>query len=312
MYRWTRPAWALILLTVVGSHSAEAEQILAPYALASYSFTASYQGTQALHESGSVSPPIGAASLTGDAQGSFQGDAFDFSASASSTGLSLDRFGNFTLDFGAAASLNFDTDGLDSRFLSRADAASLSFFLFDYAPWTNRPGVATFFFHIDGVVSNGAQSSEEAALFVDSGRAAPLNPSNLFGQWSIDFISGNNCVKCQIWEFPQSTSQTVAVKIPFAYGQWNALSLDFVAVVSALSPRGTGQGAADFSHTLTLMNVVAEDEDGNLAPDASARVVSTTQVPEPSSLVLLVAGLGLLAACGGRARHRRDQSLLNC
>jgi len=254
---------------------------LAPYIHAGYSFLASYGplGTP-VSQSGMSRPQTGDATIQKDLSAGFMGDSFEFSSFSTSEGLVKGPEG-LSLNAGAYAAVGYDIRSApNKRFSAQAYGGALSFFRYESPRLRGRPGVALLTFKVDGtVVSAPGQTSVEAALFVDSGPAKPLNPNNLLGPWNIQFISGiNNCALCQIWEFPATTSTTITAKVPFVWGDWTALWADFASFASVISPSGLGTLQADFAHTLSLVSAEATDEFGAVVPNATVQAASSDAI----------------------------------
>ena len=254
---------------------------LAPYNIASYSFSASYGPLGVpLAKNELQRSQVGTSTLEGAFSGTFLDDSYEFSSFSTASGISRGSGlpAPLRLSAGAAAGIRYDVrSGVFKRVLARADSDTLSFFQFNCPGICAGQGIALLTFRVDGSVVSVPGATVEAGLFVDSGPAAPIDGNNLLGPWSIQLVSGNDCSKCQIWEFPGNTSTTITASIPILWGKWTALSAAFVAVASAL-PSGSGVLQSDFAHTLTLVAAEATDEFGAVIPDATVEVASSDAV----------------------------------
>jgi hypothetical protein len=131
----------------------------------------------------------------------------------------------------------------------------------------------------------------------------------------VKFISGDDCTKCQIFEFDESLSTTVSILFPMVFGEWTALAMDFASVISINRPRGSDSIDVDFGHTIFSMGGVIVDEFGNelslseFPPGAFVQAISGTHVsntvPTAPTAALLIVGFGISALRTARSIRQR-------
>ena len=215
------------------------------------------------------------------------------------------RGGGFFPDLylGASGEVSFDTGGRDLLMLASGSASAISFVKYDFAPFNGRRGFINLAFDADGTISGGGVLDSNdfagAQFLLDSGPAVPMDPFNLFGDWSVDFISGvNNCDLCQQRTFETSDPQLFSMRVPMVWGEWTGIWMSFNAGVS-LRERGRGVVTSNFGGTLNVLSMVPTDLDGVVID--GAEFTSISNVPEPASTLLLLGGF---AAAGFRAYRR--------
>jgi hypothetical protein len=202
----------------------------------------------------------------------------------------------------AGTSGSFDITGTPKVLFADSVAYFDEMMTVSFAPWTGLHGQMWVSYTLDGTVgSAGVGNGFAFVTFYSQHYAGP-------GATYLQF-------------YPSSTSGTFGLPYPvdFIYGTPFEFNFNLGAIAGTVKPTdaysystglGTGSAFADFSNTFVLSGLIVTDLNGNQVNGVGFTSGSGTEyttngvapVPEPTSLLLLGTGLGVIGLAAWRRR----------
>ena len=178
---------------------------------------------------------------------------------------------------------------------SLSDAGWADQYTISNASLTGQSGVLKFFLHVDGLLSASGWGGSTFSISVQTQPFA----SNFLTQFGCD---SRNLPACST-----PVNSNYEVSVPFVFGTSFEMMIRAIAqasMPSLIGPQPPGQAAADFQNTIYWAGISSVSIGGNVISDYSissqsgtnysASLAPGSEVPEPSTYLVVAAGLCLL------------------